>query len=187
MIETALLIERVRASMSEKRFRHTEGCVRMAERLAERWGADVSAASCAAWLHDITKEMPYDEQLALIKRENITLTGLQSSRKIIHAFSGAIVAKRDFGADDDICGAIRWHTTAKPDMTLLEKIVWLSDLTEDGRDFPGVREIRELAFEDIGAALIRGFDTTLGFLTAQGSEIDVNMVLARNFEIAARK
>ena len=131
--------------------------------------------------------MPYDEQCALIERENVVLDGLQGSKKIIHAFSGAIVAKRDFGADDDICSAIRWHTTAKPDMTLLEKIVWISDLTEENRSFPGVGEIRKLALEDIGAALIRGFDTTLGFLIEQGSEIDINMVMARNFEIAARK
>jgi len=180
------IIRCVRDAMSEKRFRHTEGCVEMAERLATRWNADVSLARRAAYLHDIAKEMPYGEQLHLIDEYGIILNDTQRSEKIIHAFSGAIIAWRKFDEPEDVCGAIRWHTTAKRDMTLLEKIIWLADLTEEGRNFEGVSKIRELAFEDISRALICGFDTTLGFLIARGSEIDSNMIEARNFEISLR-
>ena len=172
--------------MSEKRFRHTEGCVSMAERLAAHWGADVSLARRAAWLHDITKEMPYEEQLQLIDEHGIILTGTQRSRKIIHAFSGSVLAWRRFDEPEEVCGAIRWHTTARRGMTLLEKIIWLADLTEEGRDFPGVSEIRELAFKSLPDALIMGFDTTLSVLISRGSEIDANMIEARNFEIAGK-
>ena len=176
----------VKASMSEKRFKHTEGCVSMAERLAVHWGADVSLARRAAWLHDITKEMPYEEQLQLIDEHGIILTGTQRSKKIIHAFSGSVLAWRKFDEPEEVCGAIRWHTTARRGMTLLEKIIWLADLTEEGRDFSGVSKIRALAFESLADALIMGFDTTLSVLISRGSEIDANMIEARNFEIAGK-
>lgn len=177
---------RVRASMSEKRFRHTEGCVAMAERLARRWNVSVPLAVRAAWLHDIAKEMPYEEQLQMADKFGIILSRTQKSNKIIHAFTGALIAWQEFGECEEVCGAIRWHTTAHRNMTELERIIWLADLTEEGRNFPGVEEIRRLAFEDLTDALILGFDTTLGFLIAQGSEIDANMIEARNFEIERR-
>ncbi len=181
------IVEKVRSAMSAKRFRHTEGCVKMAEALARRWGADVPLARRAAYLHDIAKEMPYEAQLELIDKEGVTLTEIQRSKKIIHAFSGAIIAERDFGESAEVCDAIRWHTTARAGMSLLSKIIWLSDLAEEGRDFQGVSEIRELAFIDLRKALVLGFDTTLSFLKERDSEIDTNMVEARDSEIAAGK
>ncbi len=186
-MDEAKIIEKVRASMSEKRFRHTEGCVKMAEALARHYGEDVSLARRAAYLHDITKEMPYLKQLKLTDEFGIILTDIQKSEKIIHAFTGAIIAEHEFGQDDAVCGAIRWHTTARACMTGLEKIIWISDLAEENRTFPGVEKIRELAFENINDALICGFDTTLAHLIEIGSEIDINMVKARNFEISARR
>lgn len=158
----------------------------MAERLAVHWGTDVSLARRAAWLHDITKEMPYEEQLQLIDEHGIILTGTQRSKKIIHAFSGSVLAWRKFDEPEEVCGAIRWHTTARRGMTLLEKIIWLADLTEEGRDFSGVSKIRDLAFKNLTDALIMGFDTTLSVLISRGSEIDANMIEARNFEIAGK-
>ena len=179
------IIERVKKSMGSRRYLHTEGCVDMAERLARRWDSDVSLARRAAYLHDIAKEMPYDEQLNLISGRGIILNEIQRSEKIIHAFTGAVIAKESFGEGKEVCGAIRWHTTAKPGMTLLEKIIWLADLTEEGRNFDGVSEIRELAFIDLSKALIKGFDTTLHFLVKKGEKIDPNMIEARNSEISA--
>lgn len=179
------IIERVKKSMGSRRYLHTEGCVDMAERLARRWDADVSLARRAAYLHDVAKEMPYESQLELFEERGIVLGEMQRSPKIIHAFSGAIIAKESFGECEEVCGAIRWHTTAKPGMTLLEKIIWLADLTEEGRNFDGVSEIRELAFTDLSKALIKGFDTTIGFLVRNGEKIDTNMIEARNSEISA--
>ena len=159
----------------------------MAEALAKRYGEDVALARRAAYLHDIAKEMPYDKQLKMADEFGIILTDTQKNEKVIHAFTGALLAEHEFGEGEEVCGAIRWHTTARENMTGLEKIIWISDLTEETRTFPGVSEIRELAFSDIGDALIRGFDTTLSHLVEIGSEIDINMVLARNFEIKAKK
>lgn len=181
------IIEKVRAAMSEKRFRHTEGCVKMAEALAQKYGEDIALARRAAYLHDITKEMPYDKQLKMADEFGIILNDIQKSEKIIHAFTAAELAKQEFGECDAVCGAIRWHTTAREGMTGLEKIIWISDLAEENRTFPGVEKIRKLAFENLSDALICGFDITLSHLIELGSEIDINMVQARNFEIKAKK
>lgn len=180
------IISAVKSRLREKRFKHTEGCVKMAEKLAEHYGADVALARRAAWLHDIAKEMPYSDQLALIEKEGVVLSDMQRSEKIIHAFSGAIIAEKEFGESEEVTSAIRWHTTARVGMSLLEKIIWISDLTEEGRTFEGVEKIRELALKDLSAALVLGFDTTLRFLRDGGKEIDENMIKAREFEIASR-
>lgn len=179
------ITEIVKKLMGSRRYQHTEGCVDMAERLARRWDMDVSVARRAAYLHDIAKEIPYDEQLEMIDERGIVLNEMQRSKKIIHAFSGAIIAKERFRESEEVCGAIRWHTTARSGMTLLEKIIWLADLTEEGRNFNGVSEIRELAFIDLSKALIKGFDTTIRFLLEKGERIDTNMIEARNSEISA--
>lgn len=183
----AEILRHVKNSMSEKRFLHTLRCADMAVRLSARWGEDEEIARRAAYLHDIAKEMPYEEQLELIDKFGVILTDTQKSEKIIHAFAGACIAWHEFSMSEEICGAIRWHTTAKRNMSRLEKIIWLADLVEDGRDFPGVERIRNLAFEDLSAALILGFDTTIGFLLKKGKRIDINMIEARNSEIAAGK
>ena len=79
-------------------------------------------------------------------------------------------ARELFGIEDDIYGAIRWHTTGKPDMTLLEKIIYLADFVEPTRDFPGVEELRELCFEDIDAAMAKGLEMSLEFIRSGGAE-----------------
>ena len=178
------IIRTVKTRLSEKRFRHTQGCVDMAEKLSVRWGADVALARRAAWLHDVTKELPYEKQLEIVAKSGDTLTPMQKSEKIIHAFSGAIVAREEFLECEDVCSAIRWHTTARSGMSILEKIIWISDLTEEGRSFNGVEKIRELAFSDISRALVLGFDTTLRVLLENGNQIDTNMIEARNSEVA---
>ena len=180
-------IERIiKTALSEKRYRHTLGCADMACRLAARWGESEHDARRAALLHDIAKEKTYESQLKLINEHGIILSETQRLESLIHAFSGALLADVRFGEPERICSAVRWHTTGRRNMSLLEKIIWLSDLTEPGRDFDGVEEIRKLAFEDIGLALIRGFDTTISFLITRGRPIDINTVEARNFEIFAK-
>ena len=90
--------------------------------------------------------------------------------KLLHAKTGAAFARELFGIEDDIYGAIRWHTTGKPDMTLLEKIIYLADFVEPTRDFPGVVELRELCFEDIDAAMAKGLEMSLEFIRSGGAE-----------------
>ena len=85
----------------------------------------------------------------------------RESPKILHARTGAAFARELFGIPDDIYGAIRWHTTGKPDMSLLEKIIYLADFTEPTRDFEGVERLRARCFEDIDAAMALGLEMSL--------------------------
>lgn len=132
----AALQARVRADLPEKRFRHTCGVMIEAARLAERWGADPEKARLAALLHDCAKYLPHEELLRLSDGE-------PDVPPVLHAFAGAAVARTVYGVDDaDVLQAIRLHSTGDADMTLLDKLVYLADLTEPGRDFPGVERFR---------------------------------------------
>ena len=104
---------------------------------ARRWGADADLAAEAGILHDITKKLDTPEQLELCRRYGCTLTQEDlDSPKTIHAITGALVARDQFGVGDAVYSAIRWHTTGRADMRLLEKIVYMADYMEPTRTFP---------------------------------------------------
>ena len=156
------LREKAYAMLKAKRIPHVRGCEEEARRLAERWGADVEQAAEAAILHDITKKLELPEQLLLCEKYGIITDNLEKrSSKLLHAKTGAAVARADFGVDEDVYNAIRWHTTGKADMGTLEKVIYMADYMEPTRDFEGVEELRRLAYEDLDKAMIRGFEMSL--------------------------
>ncbi|HIR85749.1 MAG TPA: nicotinate (nicotinamide) nucleotide adenylyltransferase, partial [Candidatus Limivicinus faecipullorum] len=140
--------------LSSQRIAHTAGCEHEAVQLAKLWGEDPEKAAVAGILHDSTKNLSYDEQLILCDKYGIILDNAQRENpKLLHAITGAALAKDRFGVSEEISQAIRWHTTGKPDMNTLEKIIYLADYIEPTRDFEGVERLRELAYEDLDAAL----------------------------------
>lgn len=172
----------VEKQLSPKRMQHTRGCVQTACELAEIWGADVEKAHVAALLHDITKEQSLPAQLKLCEKHDIIISDTQRKvPELLHAVTGAKLVHAEFSIPEDVCSAIRWHTTGKPDMTVLEKVIWLADLIEPGRDFPGVDEIREMARRDLDAALLMGFGRTIQYLTENKRIIDCDMIQAWNW------
>ncbi len=157
------------------RVRHIAGTETAAVALARRWGADVERARRAAILHDCTKYLSGEEQLALCAKYGETLTELERAEpKILHAKTGAWIARDLFGVDDEIFSAIYWHTVGRAGMTLLEKVIYLADYTEPGRRFPGVEELRALAQEDLDGALCLGFEMTIRELEERGLSIHLN-------------
>ena len=157
----------------EKRRAHVIGTAETAFALAERWGADPEKARRAGMLHDITKALSQKEQLHICEKYAMMPTSCQSENpKLLHAKTGALVAERMFGEEEAIVSAIRWHTTGRPDMTLLEKIIYIADYMEPSRDFPGVKTLRELVWKDLDAAIFRGLDQTLAHLRAKGRIVD---------------
>ena len=98
--------------------------------------------------------------------------------KLLHAKTGAAVARDLFGVPDEIYEAIRWHTTGKPDMTLLEKVIYLADYIEPTRDFPGVEKLRELAYEDLDRALLLGLQMTIEEVRSHGEEPYIDTLTA---------
>lgn len=189
------LKEAVRGQMPERRWQHTLGVIQSAKELAERFGADPAKAELAAVLHDLAKYWPIGEQVRVL-REAPVVPGLAPDdllpfdEALFHAPVAAHVAESRYGiTDPEVLDAIRYHTTGRERMTLLDKVVCLADYIEPGRDFPGVGEMRILAQTDLEAALVAGFDSTILFLMQKGKKIFPLTVSARNGlieEIGAR-
>lgn len=164
------------------RVRHVLGVEREAARLAERYGADVEKARFAALLHDCTKKLTMDEQLALCERYGIEPDKLEKKAlKLLHAKTGAAIAREVFGVDDEIYGAILWHTTGRADMTLLEKVVYLADYIEPNRDFEGVNKLRAAVYEDLDKGLLLGLRMSLEELEERGGPVHHNTREAYEF------
>ena len=157
--------------LNENRVAHVLGVERQAVALAERWGEEVYSAAVAGILHDITKAMGKEKQLKLCIKYGIMLEADErETPALLHARTGAALAKERFGVPDEICDAIRWHTTGKPDMNTLEKIIYLADYTEPNRDFPGVEELRQLCFDSLDRAMALGLKMSVEEIRARGRE-----------------
>jgi len=175
------LIEAVKAQMPTRRWEHTLGVMETSVMLARQYGCDPDKAYIAAILHDVCKYWPVKEQESVLRDNGLSTDLLDYDKELWHAPAGAIVAKRDYGIDDEeVLNAIRYHTSGRVGMSLLEKVVCLADYIEPGRDFPGVNNIREIAEHSVEKALVAGFDGTIRFLLDKGRKIYPLTVLTRN-------
>ncbi len=165
------LREKTLEHLDEHRVAHVAGCESEAVRLAMRWGEDPELAAEAGILHDITKSLSFDEQLQLCEKYGIINNNSElEAPKLLHAKTGAALARDLFGVSDTVYAAIRWHTTGKPDMSLFEKILYLADYIEPTRDFEGIDELRELAFTDLDGAMVLGLGMTIDEIRRSGHE-----------------
>ena len=158
--------------LNPNRVAHVLGCRDTAVALAKRWGANETDAARAGILHDITKAIDSPLQLTLCGAYGKILSDFSRRYpKTLHALTGSLVAERIFGENAEVVSAIECHTTGKADMNTLEKILYIADYMEPNRDFPGVEQLRALAFTDLDAALKLGLEMTLEHLKEQGSEV----------------
>ena len=168
--------------LKRRRIPHVLGTEQEAIRLAARYGADVEKARRAALLHDCTKKLDMEEQLSLCRQYGIQLDELeQRALKLLHARTGAEIARDVFGVDDEIYSAIRWHTTGHANMTLLEKIIYLADYIEPSRDFPGVDRLRKVCYEDLDRGLLTGLEMTIEEMQGMGDPVHHATLEARDF------
>ncbi|AIQ73128.1 MULTISPECIES: bis(5'-nucleosyl)-tetraphosphatase (symmetrical) YqeK [Paenibacillus] len=175
------LIEAVSTQMPDKRWKHTLGVMETSIQLAKQYGADPERAETAAILHDVAKYWPVERMKEIIEQNQLNLDLLVYDKQMWHSEVGAFVAEKDYGiTDPDIINAIRFHTSGREDMSLLEKIVCLADYIEPGRDFPGVDKIREKAQVSLEEGLVAGFDSTISLLLEKRRVIFPLTVLARN-------
>ncbi len=157
--------------LNPDRIAHVGGVESQAVMLAMHWGADPDSAAVAGILHDITKAFSKEKQLKLCRKYAIMLeNGELEHPALLHARTGAALARDLFGISDEVYGAIRWHTTGRPDMTVLEKILYLADFTEPTRDFDGVERLRALSFEDLDRAMALGLQMSVEEIRARGRE-----------------
>lgn len=169
------LYRAVEKELKYSRFIHTMGVTFTATSLAERYGADMKKAETAGLLHDCAKYVPVDEMEAICKKGGIPVTPFEKgSSSLLHSKAGCVLARTKYGVTDpEILDAIRYHTTGRPDMTLLDKIVFIADYMEPGRDqAEDLDDVRTLAFEDIDQCLLRILKDTLAYLATTGEKID---------------
>ena len=168
--------------LNTRRVAHVLGCSETAAKLARRYGASERDAARAGFLHDITKALPPDAQLRLCQKYDILITDFERANpKLLHAKTGAAVARHIFGENDAICDAICWHTTGKAEMTLLEKILYLADYMEPNRRFPGVELLREQVEQDLDQALYTALEMSVQSIEEKGALLDENSRQARDY------
>jgi nicotinate-nucleotide adenylyltransferase len=168
--------------LKPQRVNHVLGCAETAVKLARLNGADETVALRAGLLHDITKAIDGEDQLLLVDKYDILISDFERKYpKLLHAKTGAAVAKYVFGESPAVVEAIYWHTTGKADMSLMEKIVYLADYMEPNRSFPGVEPLRELAFRDLDRGLLMGFDMCIEELIREKKPLCTDSAAARDF------
>ncbi|MDM8212850.1 bis(5'-nucleosyl)-tetraphosphatase (symmetrical) YqeK [Enterococcus hirae] len=178
----AQLIARVAQKISPKRLEHVLGVEETAVALAEKYGADVERASIAALTHDYAKEFPAVAFIQEIKSSAMDPDLLNWGNNIWHGVVGAEFVKRDLGiTDPEILDAIRFHTIGAPKMDLLAQIIYVADFIEPHRDFPGVEEVRKIAFADLQEGVAAETKTTLEYLISKAVPIYPKTILTYNY------
>ena len=186
------MIEKLKSNQKERRFKHTLGVAAEAERLADKFGVDKDKARIAGLLHDCAKnldEKSGEEFSAICSKYGVTLDELtKKERALVHAFLGAAVAYKDYGIEDnEILDAIYYHTTARANMTPLEKIIYIADMTEPGRELEQSKEIRRLAEIDVDDALIYAIGCSVKHVIKKGTLIHPDSIHALNYLIENRR
>ena len=178
-------IELVKSSMSQYRFHHSMCVADKARELAKKHGVDENKAYLAGILHDITKEMPREEQIALIEKSGLSLTKTDlGNHRILHQISGAAYVKTVLGIDDaDIIGGIRYHTTGREDMTLFEMIIYLADFTSADRNYPDVEVMRQKTDENLFDALLYSLRYVIGEVVSNNRTLHPDTVYCYNWAL----
>ncbi len=177
------LREKAYAYLKPGRVPHVQGTEAEARSLAARWGVDVDDAAEAAIVHDITKKCSYDEQLCLCEKYGIIPDACQlASEKLLHSLTGGPFAAERFGIPEHIVQAVRWHTTGRPAMTDLQRIVYLADYIEPNRHgFSGLAELRQAAYEDLDAAMDLALRMSLAEVREKGRQPHEDTVTAQQY------
>lgn len=136
MIKYEELYKEVKNRLSEKRFRHSEGVVKRAIEYAQIYNVDIDTVKLVAIAHDIAKELTADEVEEYIQKYNIILDDIEKiNKELIHAKIGAYICKNEYNFTEDMTNAVKYHTTGREDMSILEKIIYLADATEENRKY----------------------------------------------------
>ncbi len=173
MLPIEVMQEKLQSALSVKRYIHTMGVSEEAVRLAEIYGTTVERqkAQVAGLLHDCAKDYPKELRQRFCKEYKVKLDEVMEKQPdLIHPFLGAEVAKREYKVkDEEILNAIRYHTTGRANMTLLEKIVFIADYIEPNREkFEGLEEARRLAYLDLDMAMKFILEETIAFVQERG-------------------
>lgn len=183
--DLAKLRGQMEKTLEPKRYEHTLSVAYTAANLAAVHGADVQKALEAGILHDCAKCMSHKKQIALCEKYHVQLSQMEveENSPLLHAKTGSILAREEYGIDDeDILNAISFHTTGRPQMSVLEKIIYIADFIEpgrrhmkrfgDGASMERLTQLRQMAYRDLDETLCNILSDTLDYLQSKGSKVD---------------
>lgn len=177
--------QRLKDTIGEKRADHSIRVMEEAKKLAKIYDVDIESATMAGLLHDCGRFMDKSSLLKKADEFGIILDRIYTENvNLIHARLGVEIAKKEYGVEDcNILNAIRYHTTGREAMSILEKVVYMADYIEPFRSFKGIDEIRDLCYveKDINRALVRAIDNTIMYILNSRSLIHEDTIKARNF------
>lgn len=176
--------KQVKEHLDEYRYEHTLGVMYTAASLAMKYEIPINHAMIAGLLHDCAKCIPDEKKLELCNQYGVELTEIErNNTALIHPKLGAYLARNEYGVEDaDILNAIASHTTGHPNMSMLEKIIYIADYIEPGREeIPDLSQIRKVAFEDIDMTLFKILEGILQYLKKSDHVIDPMTEETHNF------
>ncbi len=170
-------------SISPKRYIHSINVSKTAKKLAEYYEGDAAKAEIAGLVHDCARDLDSSLQLDCLKKEGIAADDLTLSvKELLHGPAAVHICRKVFAIEDEeILNAVRYHTTGKENMSLLEKIIYLSDFIEPARSFPGVEEMRGLAFRNPDKALLMAFNSSIEYVLSKNGFLHIDTIMARNY------
>ena len=174
-VDVRKIRKKMEKSLDSKRFEHTLGVAYTASALAMCHQADIEKAQIAGLLHDCAKCMSNEKKTDICEKHQIPVTDIEKHNPfLLHAKVGRYLAQKQFHIhDEDILNAIMNQTTGRPEMSRLEKIIYIADYIEPGRrQAPGLSKVRRLAFQDLDRALLKILKDTLDYLQSIDSPID---------------
>ncbi len=174
--------EVLRERLTERRFNHSLNVAKSAKELAGIYGYDEEKAYTAGLIHDCCKDTPAGLQLSYMLENSMALSDMEiSTAKLYHAMCGSMFIQKEFGIDDkEIINAVRYHTTGRKNMSLLEKIVFIADFISEERDYNGVDIMREKARRSLDEAIVEGLSFTIKDLIDAGRVVHTDTLDAYN-------
>ena len=181
-VDIDLMKLKLKEIFGEKRLEHSVNTSEIARKLAIKYDYDADKAEIAGLLHDCAKDLDYKTLEKIILEYNIELDEIiQKIPKLLHTLVGVVIAKREFNIQDPvILDAIKRHSTGAAQMSLLDKIIYISDKIEPSRNMNGVEEIRKMVEIDLNRATLMALDQGLIYLISKNLLIHPISIEARN-------
>lgn len=176
------MIEKLRVELDSRRYQHSVNVMETSGMLAQHYGCDVEKARLAGILHDCGKNYKGDEARAYVDEIGYKADEIEWAQpRLLHGIIGEHLARTVYGInDEEVLSAIRWHTTGRAGMTVLEKIIYIADYIEPDRSFEGIEEMRQMAYENLDRCVVLCSDSTIRYIIKKGVLLHENTIETRN-------
>ena len=189
MMTLSQMIDKLKNELDKGRFLHSVNVMETSIALAEHYKVDPEKAALAGILHDCGKNYKGDRAKEFLKIIPYQADAIEwAQTRLLHGIIGEYLARTEYGiSDEEVLGAIRWHTTGRADMTLLEKIVYVADYIEPLRNFEGIEIMREAAYEDLDRCVVLCANSTIDYIIKKGVLLHPKTIETRNHSLMLLK